>query len=182
MTQITRWYDLLLWKINIPNFILNCNNVYEEHTLAFVKESFSYVDRVMVLSAKGDIEQLHRKVNVQWAVHVSIQLESKGHTVLIAEDPEVEYNGVVWLYTDGAGYFQIGRKREKMWFTHYSRMEDLRLRYVFRLLYDFLLKIKCPGIRVDFAWATEMTGILGSRYLVYDFQPLGKMLDNKTRF
>jgi len=174
MTLITRWYDLLLWKINIPSFILNCGKAYEEHTLAFVKEFFSYVDRVMVLSAKGDIEQWHRKANVQWAVHVSIQLEGKGHTVLIAEDPDVEYNGVVWLYDDGAGYFQVGKKGKKTWFTHYSRLEDLKLRYIFRLLYGFLLKIKCPGIQVDFAWATGMTGVLGNRYVVYDFKPIAK--------
>jgi len=174
MTQIARWYDLLLWKVNVPDFVLNCHKVYEEHTLAFVKESFSLVDRVMVLSVKGDIEQWHRKTNIQWAVHVSIQLESKGHTVLIAEDPDVEYTGVVWLYDDGAGYVQIGKKGKKMWFAHYSRMDNLKLRYIFRLLYDFLLKIKCPGIQVDFAWATEMVGVLGNRYLVYDFKPIAK--------
>lgn len=174
MTQITRWYDLLLWKVNIPDFIYNCNARYDKYTLVFVKELFSYADRVMVLSAKGDIEQWHRKANIQWAAHVSIQLEGKGHTVLIAEDPEVEYTGVVWLFTDGEGYYRIGEKGEKIWFAHYSRLEDLKLRYVFRLLYNFLLKIRCPGIQVDFAWATKAVGLFGNHYLVYDFKPIVK--------
>lgn len=174
MTQLKRWYDLILWKVNVPSFILNCNKLYEEHTLAFVKEAFSDVDKVMVLSARDKVEQWHRKANVQWAVHVSIQLESKGHTVLIAEDPEVEYTGMVWLFTDGSGYFQLGGKRGTVRFVHYSRIENLRLRYVFRLLYEFLLKIRCPGIKVDFAWTTEIAGLLGHRYLVYDFKPIEK--------
>ena len=175
-SRMTKWCDLLWHRLNVPDFVWNPYRKFYPYHLIFMREFFWHVPKVMLLSEKNGVEQIHRKQSLLWAVNVTRTLEEKGHTVIVAEDPDVEFEGDITLREDGSGFLKIitGRDVERRPFLNYNTVEPLQLRYILRTFYDFLVKSKCVKMRTHFGWIADFRGTYQQRYLIYDFFPLAK--------